>query len=156
VRGDGDGWVETPIGPRWGRYGAAGLLLYSVNNVGETVILLQHRATWVAQGDTWALPGGARDSHETPTQAALREAWEEAGIPPAGVRVDKQKTTAVAGPWHYTTVIGFIKNPLIGEGNAEAHEHRWVPINEVDTYDLLPGFAAAWPELHKCVQELLI
>ena len=82
MRGDGDGWVETPIGPRWGRYGAAGLLLYSVNNVGETVILLQHRATWVAQGDTWALPGGARDSHETPTQAALREAWEEAGIPP--------------------------------------------------------------------------
>ena len=143
MRGDGDGWVETPIGPRWGRYGAAGLLLYSVNNVGEIVILLQHRATWVAQGDTWALPGGARDSHETPTQAA-------------GVRVDKQKTTAVAGPWHYTTVIGFIKNPLIGEGNAEAHEHRWVPINEVDTYDLLPGFAAAWPELHKCVQELLI
>ena len=132
MRGDGDGWVETPIGPRWGRYGAAGLLLYSVNNVGETVILLQHRATWVAQGDTWALPGGARDSHETPTQAALREAW------------------------CYTTVIGFIKNPLIGEGNAEAHEHRWVPINEVDTYDLLPGFAAAWPELHKCVQELLI
>ena len=121
MHGDGDGWVETPIGPRWGRYGAAGLLLYSVNNVGETVILLQHRATWVAQGDTWALPGGARDSHETPTQAALREAWEEAGIPPAGVRVDKQKTTAVAGPWHYTTVIGFIKNPLIGEGNAEAH-----------------------------------
>ena len=147
MRGDGDGWVETPIGPRWGRYGAAGLLLYSVNNAGETVILLQHRATWVAQGDTWALPGGARDSHETPTQAALREAWEEAGIPPAGVRVDKQKTT---------TVIGFIKNPLIGEGNAEAHEHRWVPMNEVGTYDLLPGFAAAWPELHKCVQELLI
>ena len=86
MHGDGDGWVETPIGPRWGRYGAAGLLLYSVNNVGETVILLQHRATWVAQGDTWALPGGARDSHETPTQAALREAWEEAGIPPAGAR----------------------------------------------------------------------
>jgi len=134
VRGDGDGWVETPIGPRWGRYGAAGLLLYSVNNVGETVILLQHRATWVAQGDTWALPGGARDSHETPTQAAPREARGAC----------------------YTTVIGFIKNPLIGEGNAEAHEHRWVPINEVDTYDLLPGFAAAWPELHKCVQELLI
>ena len=75
MRGDGDGWVETPIGPRWGRYGAAGLLLYSVNNAGETVILLQHRATWVAQGDTWVLPGGARDSHETPTQAALREAW---------------------------------------------------------------------------------
>ena len=58
MRGDGDGWVETPIGPMWGRYSAAGLLLYSVNNVGETVILLQHRATWVAQGDTWALPGG--------------------------------------------------------------------------------------------------
>ena len=49
MRGDGDSWVETPIGPRWGRYGAAGLLLYSVNNVGEIVILLQHRATWVAQ-----------------------------------------------------------------------------------------------------------
>lgn len=154
--GDGNGWVETPNGPRWGRYGAAGLLLYSFNTAGEVVILLQHRASWVAQGDLWALPGGARDSHETAVQTALREAEEEAGINATAVCVDKQKITLMAGEWSYTTIIGHVPKPLIVVGNDEAHEHRWVPIKEVAEYDLLPAFSAAWPELQECVQELLI
>ena len=73
---DGDGWVECTCGNRhWGLNGAAGLLL-----VRDKKVLLQHRAPWVHNGDTWGIPGGARDSHETIIQAALREAHEEIGI----------------------------------------------------------------------------
>src|ERR1700712_5837404 len=81
VRGDGDGWVVSDTGnPYWGRYGAAGLLLRAPRPDGPPAVLLQHRAVWSHQGGTWALPGGARDSHETPEQTAVREAHEEAGL----------------------------------------------------------------------------
>ena len=67
--GDGNGWVISPNGEKyWGKFGAAGLFLQAGDK-----ILLQHRAAWTAQGDTWGIPGGARDSHETATEAALRE-----------------------------------------------------------------------------------
>ena len=38
---------------------------------------------WLAPG-TWALPGGALERGETPTEAALREAQEEVGLDPWG------------------------------------------------------------------------
>ena len=68
MRGDGDGWVPDPDGSRyWGVHGAAGLLLLAPLPDGVTGVLLQHRAAWSHQGGTWALPGGARDSHEEPS-----------------------------------------------------------------------------------------
>src|ERR1700750_517721 len=108
MRGDGDGWVVCALGHRhWGRYGAAGLLLrYSPDGdlIGNASVLLQHRAPWSHHGDTWALPGGARDSHETVEQAALREAVEESAID-----VDQVDVTGVwvddHGGWSYTTVL---------------------------------------------------
>lgn len=67
VRGDGDGWVVSDTGAAfWGRFGAAGLLLRAPDPGGTAAVLLQHRAAWSHQGGTWGLPGGARDSHETP------------------------------------------------------------------------------------------
>ena len=79
MHGDGDGWVTARRPPALGSYGAAGLLLRHNPDAG-TAVLLQHRAVWSHHGDTWGLPGGARDSHETPEQAALREAVEESGL----------------------------------------------------------------------------
>ena len=64
----------------WGRFGAAGLLLRAPLPDGTPAVLLQHRAVWSHQGGTWALPGGARDSHESPEETAVREAQEEAGL----------------------------------------------------------------------------
>src|ERR671930_2533902 len=98
--GDGNGWVICAHGHRhWGRYGAAGLLVRDADRA-----ILQHRAPWTHEGDTWGLPGGARDSHEDVVQAALREADEEASIAsgavaPYGLLVDDH------GGWSYTTVI---------------------------------------------------
>ena len=90
--GDGDGWARCGRGHRhWGVHGAAGLLLRHGD-----LVLLQHRAPWSHQGGTWALPGGARDSHETPEQAAVREAHEEAGLSAEQVRV---RATVVETPF---------------------------------------------------------
>ncbi|MBF6175421.1 NUDIX domain-containing protein [Nocardia blacklockiae] len=149
MRGDGDGFVHSPDGTRqWGRYGAAGLLLRAPQVGGGAMVLLQLRAVWSHQGGTWALPGGARDSHESNVRAAVREAEEEAGIVPSAVRVRGERVTATApSGWTYTTVVADVAEPLATTPNRESVELAWVPEDEVDARPLHPGFAAAWPSL---------
>ncbi|MHC9291161.1 NUDIX hydrolase [Mycobacterium sp. LTG2003] len=153
MRGDGDGWVISDNGARfWGRHGAAGLLLRAPWPDGSAAVLLQHRAPWSHQGGTWALPGGARDSHETPEQAAVREAHEEAGLPAEQMTVRTTVITAeVAGmggtQWTYTTVIADAPELLETIPNRESSELRWVVEDQVAELPLHPGFAASWQHL---------
>ncbi len=153
MRGDGDGWVVSERGiPYWGRYGAAGLLVRAPQLDGTPAVLLQHRAPWSHQGGTWSLPGGARDSHETPEQAAVREAGEEAGLP--GERLSVRATLVTAevpaaggNHWTYTTVIADAAELLHTVPNRESAELRWVGEDEVSDLPLHPGFAASWQRL---------
>jgi 8-oxo-dGTP diphosphatase len=153
VRGDGDGWVVSETGAAyWGIHGAAGLLLRAPQADGSAAVLLQHRAPWSHQGGTWGLPGGARDSHETPEEAAVREANEEAGLSADRLVVRKTVVTAeVSGPsgfsWSYTTVIADAPEQLETVPNRESAELRWVAEDDVATLPLHPGFAASWAEL---------
>jgi 8-oxo-dGTP diphosphatase len=158
MRGDGDGWWFSPDGTRnWGRHGAAGLLLRAPLDDGRPGVLLQHRAAWSHQGGTWALPGGARDSHETNEHAAVREAWEEAGIDPAMIRVRAERVTArAAGGWTYTTVVADTTEPLATSLNMESAELRWVPEDDVVALPLHPGFALAWPTLRTSCARLVL
>ena len=150
MRGDGDGWVVSDSGAAyWGRHGAAGLLLRAPRPDGSAAVLLQHRAPWSHQGDTWGLPGGARDSHESAEEAAVREAHEEAGLE-AGrlvVRTTVVTATASGGGWTYTTVIADAPELLETVPNRESAELRWVAEDEVAALPLHPGFAASWTEL---------
>jgi len=151
LRGDGNGWTWCALGHRhWGRHGAAGLLLrrrdHQWNGSSATAVLLQHRAAWTSDGGTWSLPGGARDSHETVTQAALREANEEAGIDPAVIVVVGSWLDDHGG-WSYTTVIGDAVGPVRLVPNAESAELRWVAEADVAALALHPGFAGSWPSL---------
>jgi 8-oxo-dGTP diphosphatase len=150
VRGDGDGWVVSDTGMHyWGRHGAAGLLLRAPRPDGTPAVLLQHRAPWSHQGGTWGLPGGARDSHETPEQAAVREAHEEAGLPSHQIAVRAAVVTAVASgtEWSYTTVVADAGEQLHTVANYESAEMRWVGEEEVADLPLHPGFAASWQRL---------
>src|SRR6201995_1732091 len=110
----------------WGRHGAAGLLLRAPRPDGTPAVLLQHRAPWSHQGGTWGLPGGARDSHETPEQAAVREAHEEDGVPSAQLSGRAAEITATASgtQWTYTTVIADASELLPAVPNHESAEMR--------------------------------
>jgi 8-oxo-dGTP diphosphatase len=141
--GSGDGWTRCAAGHRhWGLFGAAGLLVLDRDRV-----ILQHRAPWTHNGDTWAIPGGARDRDETAVQAALREAAEEAGITaddvlPVALYCDDH------GGWSYTTVLAAARREIVPRSaNAESVSVRWVPTAAVADLALHAGFAASWPYL---------
>jgi 8-oxo-dGTP diphosphatase len=149
LRDPGDAWVYGPDGQKfWGVFGAAGLLVWHR----ELGVLLQHRATWSHFGGTWGLPGGARKQGETALEAAMREAAEEATVPPEDLRV--LKTTVLdLGFWSYTTVVveALTKfQPVIADAESVALE--WVAVAAVDELDLHPGFARAWPELRTVLE----
>lgn len=148
---DGDGWVQCDCGNKhWGLNGAAGILL-----VRGSEILLQHRAPWVHNGDTWGIPGGARDSHENVLEAAIREAKEETGIDPVHV-TPVQTFSDDHGNWRYDTVIAHATELLIAhELNDESHEVRWVDIREVEQLTLHPSFEKSWPALKEILNNLV-
>jgi 8-oxo-dGTP diphosphatase len=148
---DGDGWVECACGNKhWGLNGAAGILI-----VRDHEILLQHRAPWVHNGDTWGIPGGARDSHESTIEAAFREAVEETGID-TDLLTPLHTFTDNHGDWRYETVIAQAADGLIAhEVNDESQEVRWVEISKVDQLNLHPSFKNSWPELMKLLNNLI-
>ena len=147
---DGDGWVECACGNRhWGLNGAAGILILRGNE-----ILLQHRAPWVHNGDTWGIPGGARDSHESTLEGAFREAIEETGID-TNLLTPLHTFTDDHGSWKYDTVIARAQEGLVArEVNDESHEVRWVAIEKVAELPLHPSFAQSWLELQGLLKTL--
>jgi 8-oxo-dGTP diphosphatase len=115
---------------------------------------MQHRAPWVHNGDTWGIPGGARDSHESVTQAAIREANEEIGI--SG---DHLTTGEIFiddhGVWSYQTVIAKAHPELVAhEANDESKEVAWVAFDQVINKNLHPSFANTWPTLLAILKKL--
>lgn len=154
MKGDGDGWSAGPEdSKRWGKYGAAGLFLVSEST---DTVLMQLRAHWTANGGTWGIPGGARDSHESPVDAAIRETVEETGISTTMISVVGFAVTAgpyphdpereeLSGNWTYTTVVATVPEELPVQCDEESLELRWVPFGELADLDLLPAFAEALP-----------
>lgn len=166
----GDGWIDCVCGDRhWGLFGAAGLLL--AREVPEAVrgereaaspgdaarssvveVLLQHRSPWSHRGDTWGIPGGARDAGETALQGALREAHEEAGVDPQSVRAIGELVLD-HGTWSYTTIVA----RAVGDVGAHVADREslaieWVPADDVERLTLLPAFGEAWPQLRAMLE----
>ncbi|MGH3824421.1 MAG: NUDIX domain-containing protein [Pseudonocardiaceae bacterium] len=149
VATDGDGWVRCGDGQdRWGRFGAAGLLLRAPDAQRRPLVLMQHRAPWTHYGDLWGMPGGARCSDETAVQAALREAAEEAAVDPGRVRIRGEVVDHPGGDdWSFTSVLADAVQPLPVRPNPECTELAWIPEAAVSGLDLHPAFAADWPAL---------
>jgi 8-oxo-dGTP pyrophosphatase MutT (NUDIX family) len=154
---DGNGWIACGLGHRhWGRHGAAGLLAYAPDGAGRTVVLLQRRAWWTASGGTWGTPGGARDSHESPREAALREAAEECLLPSAAVRITGIVHDDHDG-WSYQTLLGHAGAPFpVQPASAETSEVTWIPVTEVNERNLHPGFAEQWPVIARALEPVTI
>ena len=153
--GDGDGWASCEAGHRhWGRYGAAGLLLYHPGD--EPYILLQKRSRLSIGGGTWGVLGGARHSHEGPVEAALREASEESTLDPSKVR-PHWLSCEDHGGWSYETVIGSAASRLdVRPQSFETAGVAWVPASEVADQKLFPPFAEAWRRLRRSLFRVVL
>jgi 8-oxo-dGTP diphosphatase len=154
---DGNGWTRCGLGHRhWGRHGAAGLLVVAGDQVGGQPVLLQLRSWWSSHGGSWGLPGGARDSHESPVRAALREAVEECAIDPAAVRVFAVFDDDHGG-WTYHTVLAHAPSPIPAAAvSDETTEVAWFPAGEIGRLRLHPGFAEQWPALRVALQPVTV
>ncbi len=158
----GDGWVECRCGHRhWGRHGAAGLLLWRplhhpATGPHDYAVVLQHRALWSHHGGTWGLPGGAVDPGETDVEGALREAREEAALPPSGMAV--RASHRLEHPdWSYTTVVAeAVENVEPRVSDPESLGVAWVEGADVRDRPLLPAFADALPALRALLGRRLV
>lgn len=137
------------------RWGAAGLLLVRRDQTRRgnppTEVLLHHRSTATASGNTWALPGGIVD----PQAVRHPQAEEEVGLLRRSTRgrdpllvVRREVAILDHGAWKYTYVIAELKRefrPRITDG--EGLGVKWVPVEMVRRRRLHPDFAEAWPRL---------
>jgi 8-oxo-dGTP pyrophosphatase MutT (NUDIX family)/S1-C subfamily serine protease len=111
--------VPAPLRPpRSGGRPAAVLILFGTGPSGPDLLLIERAAELRKHPGQPAFPGGAiDDSDGGPVQAALREAAEETGVDPAGVRVLTQlpelyiarsdfRVTPVLGWWHSPVPVG--------------------------------------------------
>lgn len=152
--GTGDGWVIVADGSRrWGRYGAAGVLVRHGLDGGDPHLFLARRSLHCHQGGTWAIPGGAIDEHESPIDAALREFHEEIGVAlPDHVVVDVHEDAH--GGWSYWTVVVDVVErftpPTVR--HWETDEVAWVAAAAVKDLDLHPGFRATLRRLGALLQ----
>ena len=157
AEGDGNGWAYCDLGHRhWGIYGAAGLLTSARDQAGAPCVLLARRATWTQHGGTWGPPGGARDSHESAAAAALREAAEECGVPPGAVRIQGLLRDDHGG-WAYETLIAAAQWAFaVHAASREATEVAWIPVGNVDSLPLHPGFAQAWQVIQDALEPVTV
>jgi 8-oxo-dGTP pyrophosphatase MutT (NUDIX family) len=145
-----DGWVSCSFGHRhWGLLGAAGLLVHR-SGVDGPELLLQHRAAWSHHGGTWGTPGGALHAGESPEHGALREVREELGLLSRDLELGAHSVDDHGG-WSYTTVLA---RPLrrIEPGDlrldGESDGVAWIPVADLASVPLHPGFEASLGRLH--------
>lgn len=130
--------------PRWGLYGAAGVLVRHVDDDGPWYFLAR-RSEHTHRGGTWAIPGGALDLGESPLDGALREFAEEIGLKldehgfeVAGVHQDDH------GGWSYWTVIVDVAERFDAPRslNWETSEVAWVRRDDIASLELFDAFEA--------------
>ena len=146
----GDGFVTVADGThRWGRFGAAGVLVRHTDpDDGRVRYFLQLRSLHSHQGGTWAIPGGALDSDESPEEGALREFREEIRVPMPPYRVlDVHEDDH--GGWSYWTVV--VEVPERFDPPTDLHwetaDVAWVDADDVADLPLHPAFRATMVRL---------
>lgn len=99
----------------------AAVLIGVTDRAEPGVILTVRREHLRTHAGQVAFPGGRIDDGETPTAAALREAWEELGMDPGQAEV-------VAELDPYQTITGYIVTPVLvvvrPDQSLSPHEHE--------------------------------
>ena len=148
------GWLTCEVhGRHWGVRGAAGLLPFAVI-AADVQVMLALRSRGTHQGGTWGTIGGAIEPGETPWQAAVREASEEAdGLELAEALAAGGHRYGCVSGWAYTTFpVRMPPGALVTiRSGWETSDLRWIPVDEVGGYPLLPAFAQSWPALRALI-----
>ena len=97
------------------------------------LILTQRTSNLSTHSGQIAFAGGGMDAGETPSQTALREAWEEIGLEPSLVQVlgllDDVWTPA---GFHVTPVLGIVSSQAVLKANpAEVAQVLYVPLTDL-------------------------
>jgi 8-oxo-dGTP pyrophosphatase MutT (NUDIX family) len=132
---------------------AASLIPVFRREDGELAVVLVRRTEWGIHGGQLAFPGGKHDpGDQNLLETALREAWEEIGLPREAV------TLLATLPPLATVSTGFLIHPFLARIRRPAQWHRQereiAEILEVGLRDLLSPEAQgeevlqfpAWPE----------
>ena len=110
----GDGFVVLADGTRrWGRFGAAGILLRHRSESDAPRYFVARRSKEIHNGGTWGVPGGARHRSETPFAAAIREFREEIGYTVAEFEVAEVFEDDCGG-WSYWTWLVDVADEMTG------------------------------------------
>ena len=140
----GDGFITLADGTaRWGRFGAAGVLVRHRDQV-----FVAQRSLHCHNGGTWAIPGGALDLGEPPLEGALREFSEEIGI-----RLEAFEVAEIHeddhGGWSYWTIVVDVHEPF--EPPVDLHWETaavaWVTLGRLGELELFPAFRATLARL---------
>ncbi|HVW30898.1 MAG TPA: NUDIX hydrolase [Acidimicrobiia bacterium] len=139
----GDGFITVADGSRrWGRFGAAGVLVRCATPDGGFEYFLARRSEFCHQGGTWAVPGGALNHGEEPLAGALREFAEEVGVILTGFTVAAVHEDDHGG-WSYTTVIVDVPERFTATvQNWETAETGWIAHHALAELELLEPFRA--------------
>lgn len=147
----GNGFVYGPDGKRrWGRYGAAGVLLRHVDKLGTPRFMLAQRTNrkhgkTVTEGGTWAVPGGALNRGEHSLLGALREMEEEIGRKVDDYTILARHTYQPIPQWSYTTWVLDLPHQLFfALPNWETMAVGWFTIDQMRELNLLPSFRNAF------------
>src|SRR5262245_34818965 len=99
-------------------------------------LLLARRASHLAEGGKWGLPGGFLDRGETLTQGVLRELLEETGW--TGRVVTLLRVNSRPDRPQQNIDFDFVIEPLEkqGEPDAESSDVQWIPMKHVLSLDL--------------------
>ncbi len=121
-------------------------------------ILLEQRGNQPALGQ-WSVPGGGVELGESLEDAVRRETKEETGLKVETaelfdvvdqVHLDKQGRIE----YHYI-IIDYLVKPKAGkpEAASDAKALKWVPLDEVEGYDLTPSFRRFFVKNRKKLNE---
>ena len=104
----------------------------------EEILLVQEKS----DGHRWTLPGGWADVGYTPSEVAVKEAWEETGLETRAVRLlallDKKRHAHPPQPWYVYKA--FVLCEVVGGAlqaeTSETTQARWVHRAELPTLEL--------------------
>ncbi|MCP3969823.1 MAG: NUDIX domain-containing protein [Rhodobacteraceae bacterium] len=104
----------------------------AVLSAGHVLAFLRDMKPGIVYPGLWDLPGGGRETGESPLDCALRECWEEAGLRlrPADVVWSREYIRPGAGAtWFFVAQPGWLCLPPPRLG-SEGREVRWMKLAE--------------------------